>query len=260
MSMYGRRARGLLSLAFLLVLLLPAGLGDARAEEDGAISERARKQAIRALGKDLRKQARSKRPVDDERRAEILRIVEALGVLGGPPAAEAALDGAAIGDEAVRDAVFALVDREHGEELVDPLAALLDDSDLRRDVDLRRRVARSLSIAAHESAVPPLTGLVRTDEDAEVVAAAADALATYASAKLALRKEAVKALIDVYTYTYNLMLSIRKEDRVLASEMKKRWKVYASPVRHALKSLTGAELTRPQEWRAWWNDNKKKRW
>jgi hypothetical protein len=248
-------AARVLSVALGFLLLLPPGL---RAEED--VSERARKQAIRELGRDLRKEARNPRPLDEERRARILKLVEALGALGGPEAAEAGLDGAGIPDTEVRDAVFGLVDHEHGPELVDPLADLLEDKDHRRDADLQRRIARSLSIAADPAAVLPLASLIRTDEDAEVVAEAAEALATYGTAKLALRKEAVEQLVNVYTYTYNMMLSIRAEDRVLAAKMKERWKVYAMPVRGALKALTGQELSRPQDWRTWWNKNKKKRW
>ncbi len=247
---------GLLVLC-LLACFAPRGVAE---EEPGQAAERARKQAIRDLGKDLRKEARNPRPLDDERRARILKQIEALEVLGGPEAAIAALGAVPLTEAVVRDAVFALVDKEHGEALVGPLAERLDDNDYRRDTDLRKRIARSLSIAADAKAVPPLTGLVRTDEDADVVAAAADALATYASAKLPLRKDAVKALIDVYTSTYNLMLSMKPEQRVIADVNQKRWKIFARPIREALQALTGQSITRPQDWRTWWNKNKKKRW
>jgi hypothetical protein len=100
---------------------------------------------------------------------------------------------------------------------------------------------------------------VRSDEDAHVVAATADSLATYGSARLTLRKEAVRRLVDVYSTTYNLMLSIRPEDRVIAQVMKERYKVYAAPLRGALQALTGQQLTRPHEWRDWWNANKKRK-
>ena len=39
----------------------------------------------------------------------------------------------------------------------------------------------------------------------------------------------------------------------------KRYKVYAKSVRHALQSLTGVQITRPHDWRRWWNTNKKKK-
>ena len=107
-------------------------------------------------------------------------------------------------------------------------------------------------------AVSPLTGLIRTDEDAEVVAVAAESLASYGAAPLDLRKEAVKQLVETYTTTYNLMLSIKPDQKVIAGVMKKRYQIYAAPVRRALQALTGAQLSRPQEWREWWNEHKKK--
>ena len=66
-------------------------------------------------------------------------------------------------------------------------------------------------------------------------------------------------MVDVYTATWNLMMSMRPEDKVIAATMKKKWKVYGRSVRAALQALTGEQtLTRPQEWREWWNANKKR--
>ena len=142
--------------------------------------------------------------------------------------------------------------------MVRPLAALLEAKDHRRDVDLRRRIARSLGIVLDPAATVPLTSLIRTDEDAVVVATAAESLSVYGAAPLPLRKDAVKQLVETYTTTYNLMLSIKPDQKVIAGVMKERYQVYATPLRRALQALTGAQLTRPQEWREWWNEHKKK--
>ena len=225
--------------------------------EEGQIPEAVRLAQIKQIAKKLRKKARS--PRAEKYREEILQMLESLGTLGGYEAADAALDAVPMNDEKVRDAIFALVDEEHHTKLLKPLVALLENRKNRRDFDLKKRVAHSLSVVGDPDAVPPLTELIRTDEDAEVVAAAADSLATFGAAPLRVRKEAVKKLVDVYTSTYNLMMSIRPEDRVIAGAMEKRWQVYNRSLRAALQALTGAtEVSRPQEWREWWNDHKKR--
>ena len=83
-------------------------------------------------------------------------MLDALGVLGGYEAGEAALEAVALEDEAVRDRAFGLAETEHHARLVKPIAALLEDKRYRKDQDVRRRAARSLSIMADASrhAVP----------------------------------------------------------------------------------------------------------
>lgn len=239
----------------LALLLAPPAL--AEGEDGQPIPESVRKATIKRTGKQLRKKAQS--PRAPKYKDEILAMLESLEILGGHEAGAAALEAVAFDDAQVRDRAFALVDTEHHEVLVKPLAAMLEDKRYRRDADLRERVARSLSIMGDASAVPPLTDLIRTDENPEVVAAAADSLAVYTGAPLALRKDAVKRLIDTYTSTWNLKMSIREEDKVIAAKMKKQWKVYGRSIRTALRALTGEkELSRPQEWRKWWNTHKKR--
>lgn len=242
----------------LLVLLLLLGWGGRPLLAGEATTERIRKESIKKLGKTLQKRAKSRRAPKYEK--EMLEILAALDALGGVEAGLAALKGLPYDGEKVRDAIFALVDKEHAPQTVGPLGRLLEDKRYRRDVDVRKRVARSLSVVGDPDAIPPLSTLIRTDEDADVVAAAADALATYAAAPIRLRKVAVEQLVGVYATTWNLMRSVDPKQKVIAGVMKKRWKVYASPVRHALRMLTGqADISRPQDWRTWWNKNKKRR-
>ena len=249
----------LLPLAFLLTALA-AGLLAARAgaEEDAPpVTEAARKASIKKLGKQLRKAAQS--PRAPQHKDDILAMLDALEVLGGYEAGAAALEAVALEDAAVRDRAFGLAETEHHVKLVKPIAALLEEKRYRKDQDVRKRAARSLSIMADASAMPYLTELLRTDEDPDVLATAADSLAVYSDGPLPLRKEAVKRLIDVYTTTWNLMMSVRPEDKILSAKMKKHWKAYGKSVRSAIQSLTGEQtLTRPQEWREWWNANKKR--
>ena len=246
-------------LPLVILLSLAVGpVGPAHAEDDDPpVSEAVRKAQIKKLGRRLRKTAQSPRAASHK--DEIVALLESLEVLGGWEAGNAALYAVALDDVEVRDQAFGLVETEHHAKLVKPLAEMLEAKRYRRDEDVRERAARSLSIMGDASAMPPLTELIRTDEHAKVVAAAADSLAAYSGGPLALRKEAVKRLVNVYTATWNLMMSVRPEDKVIGAVMKKKWKVYGRSVRSALQALTGEQtLTRPQEWREWWNDNKKR--
>lgn len=224
--------------------------------EAPALTEGARRHAIKGLKSRLRKLARS--PHAAQKGPEIRETLESLGALGGPAAAEAALEAVVLADAPVRDAVFALVERERHADLVAPLAGLLEGNEFRRDADLRRRVAHALAVMADPAAVEPLASLLRFDEDAEVVAEAGRALAVYPRAPLKERKEAVRRLVDLYETTWNYKMSVRPEDKVLSRIATERWGVYSQALRGALQALTGAALTRPKEWRDWWNANKKR--
>lgn len=251
-------------LARLTALLLVAGLlappGAFAAEEPAvAPTEIARKKAIKGLRTKLRRASRSVHAF--KKHEEILKFLDTLKALGGHEAGLAALEAVPVTDAKIRDSAFDVVETNHHPRLVAPLALLLDTKAYRRDADLQKRVAHALAVMADAKAIEPLTSLVRTDIDAEVVAEAAGALATYAAQPIEKKRDAVKRLIDVYATTYNYMMSMRPEDKVMRKKMGARYKVYGKPVRHAMQALTGQQLSRAQEWRHWWNKNKKaKKW
>jgi len=256
-----RRAPPLLPLLLCCLLLASIGPGrlPAAAAEGPAATEAGRKNAIRGIRSKLRKLAGG--PYAARKKDEILKHIEALSALGGKEAGSAALEAIALDEAAVRDAAFNLLEREHDKSHVKQLAALLEDKHYRRDADARRRIAHALSVVADPAGVLPLASLIRFDEDAGVVAEAADALAGFPAAPLKLRREAVRRLVDLYGTTWNLKESVRKEDRILRKTASARYKIYGKSLRFALQALTGAQLTRPHEWRKWWNENKKKkRW
>lgn len=250
-----------LLLPTLLLCVLGAGLALEPREAVGAdevpATETARKNAIRGIRSKLRKLSGS--PYAHKKTDEILKHLEALGALGGKEAGEAALAAVPLEEASIRDAAFKLVEREHDKALVKPLAAMLEDKRYRRDADARRRIAHALSVMADPTCVLPLTSLIRFDEDADVVAQAADALAGFGLAPLKLRKEAVRRLVDLYGTTWNLKESVRPEDKILRKKAAERYKVYGKSLRFALQALAGTQLSRPHEWRKWWNENKKKK-
>jgi hypothetical protein len=235
----------------------PSGSRVARAEDAPAVSpdETAKKENIERLEKSLRRLAGS--PRAPEKKDEIRKALEALAVLGGPPAAKAALEALALEDEDVEKDVMKIVETARDKSLVSPLGALVEHKDYRRRFRLHALIAHALGVIGDVSALEPLTGMVQS-EDAHVVAAAADALALFRTAPRPKRLEPVRRLIDVFEATWNLKMSIRPEDRVARDRAQKDWEVYGAACRKALQSLTGqAQLTRPREFRDWWNDNKK---
>ena len=224
-----------------------------------APTEIARKKAIKGLRSKLRKAARS--PHAHKKTAEIVKFLDSLKALGGHEAGKAALEALPVTDEVIRSQAFDVVESNHHPKLVAPLAALLEEKTYRRDPDLQLRVAHALAVMADAKAIPPLTSLIRTDIHAEVVDEAARALATFGSQPIEKKRDSVKALVGLYSTTFNYMMSMRPEDKVLKKVMNERYRVYGKTVRHALQSLTGQQLTRPHEWRRWWNKNKKaKKW
>lgn len=230
----------------------------ARADEDEAPIDpmaEGRSHTVASLRTKIRRAARS--PWVENKREEILGYLEALDALGGWEAGRAALEAVVDTDPTLREKAFALAEREHHEKLVPVLTDLLEDKDLRRDADLRRRIAHAYAVMGTTKVIEPLTSLIRTDEPAEVVDEAARALAAHVTATVPQRREPVRRLVDLYETTYNLMVSIRTEDRIQRQVMTKRWDVYGKTVLATLQALTGQQLTRPQEWRRWWNDHKK---
>jgi hypothetical protein len=249
-----------LAVVLLAFLLLAGGSSaSAGAAEGDAAAERARKNALKGLKVKIRKLANSPYRDKPEKITELHKHLEAVAALGGPEAGLAALEALPHPDKDIRDEAMGILEREHDKSFVKPLVAILEDKEFRRDADARRRVAHALSVIADDSAVLPLADLIRFDEDAEVVAEAADALAGFAAAPLALRKEAVRRLVDLYESTWNLKESVKtdQKDKILRQRATERYKVHGKSLRYALQSLAGVQLTRPQEWREWWNENKK---
>lgn len=247
-----------------VVLLLGALAGPVRAEEPPPAAgstaptptDLARKAAIERLARSLRKDAGS--PRAEKLRAEIEKDLESLEALGGPDAGKAALEALAFDDAAVEQRVLAFVEAvEDKKPLVKPLIAVLEQREFRRRFRLHAALARTLAVCADPAAIAPLTTLIGS-EDAPVVAAAADALVTFKSAPQKQRLEPVRRMIDCFESTWNLKESRRPEDRIARDRAMSDWEVYGAALRRSLQALTGqTQLTRPRQFREWWNDHKK---
>jgi hypothetical protein len=250
-----RAPPALLPAVLALLGLLAPFPGLARAEDPPPTAlDAARKEKIREIRKDLKQWCSG--PYGEKHKDEIFTALEALESLGGVEAGRAALEAVVFADKDVRDRAFLIAEKEHDKALVAPLGALLDEKDMRRDWDLRKRVAHALAVMAHDSALPFLTDLVQ-GEDAHVVAAAADALATYARSPVEAKREPVQRMIDLYESTWNMMNSMKREDVVDAKVAREKYEIFGKALKQALQAMTGQSITRPQEWRRWWNDHKK---
>ena len=233
------------------------------AAEDGASGpeeardpiEEGRVHTVSSLRSKIRKIARG--PWAERKRDEVLGYLTALEALGGWEAGRAALEAVWDTDTVIRDRAFGLAEREHHEKLLPTLDDLLEEKDLRRDADLRRRLAHAYAVIASPKSIEKLAELIRSDEPAEVVDEAARALSVHAGAPLQQRREPVRRLVDLYETTYTYMTSIRPEDRIQKQVMTKRWDIYGKTLLATLQALTSQQLTRPLEWRRWWNENKK---
>ena len=252
----------LLALLVVTAMLLGEGLlggpgSAAYADDVGAekVSETARKKAISGLGKSLGKLARD--PRLERKMDEVAKILDSLEALGGPEAGVAALKGVGITDEATRDRLFALIEMVQDKSTLKPLLALLENKRFRRDADLKRRVAHALAVLADPKAIEPLSDLIRYDQDAEVVAEAADALAVFAGAAIEKKRIGVRRMVDLYESTYNLMKSVRVEDKLQVKNAARRWKAYARSIRG---SIWDGVLARPPRRRSSWRSSWGRPW
>lgn len=250
--------------ATLVAAAVLVGAAPSRASAEGPAAppapaptplETARKENVERLQKELRKAASSPRAAKE--REQITAALDALIVLGGADAARASLEALAFDDEEMEKKVFVFVETVRDRSLVKPLAAMIEDKDTRRRFRLHALIAHAFAAIADASAIEPLTALVESEEP-HVVAAAADALVAFRSAPHAKRVEPVKQLLEVFESTWNLKESRRPEDRIQTDEAKGHWEVYGASVRKALQTLSGqTQLTRPKEFRDWWNEHKK---
>ena len=226
----------------------------ASAEDALSPAELAKKESIERLEKDLRRMANS--PRAEKQKEEMVKALESLGVLGGASAGKASLAALAFDDPDIEKAVMKVVEENHAKSLIAPLGAMIDDRDLRRRFRLHALLAHAFEVIADPACLEPLTDLVKSEEP-HVVAAAADALATFKTAPHAKRVEPVRRMVDLFESTWNMKESVHPEDRVPRDRAKNDWEIYGASVKRGLQALTGqTNLVRPRQFRDWWNDHK----
>jgi hypothetical protein len=241
----------LLAAALAAAVLAPA----ARAADAPSAAEQARREAIERIEREIRKAVRSPRAA--EKKDEVRKHLESLAALGGEDAAKAALEAIPLDDPEVEADALRLVETVRSKALVGPLAALIDHRDTRRRFRLHAGVAHALAVIGAHEGIEPLTALLGS-EDAKVVAAAADALATFRGAPHAKRVEPVRRMVDLYERTWNLKESFKPDLKVARARAREDWEAYGDALLKSLHALTGqTDLFRPADFRQWWNDHKR---
>jgi ATP:corrinoid adenosyltransferase len=144
-----------------------------------------------------------------------------------------------------------------GEDAAKELAAAMKDRRFRKDEELEDAylaMIRALGATKSLRESKILMDLLK-DKNFEVIAAAADALGNYNDVKLAYRKRIAEAMIKALDSAYN---SAKADPR--NTTLQKKYEIVGTPLFVSLQKVTGASVNSPEDWRKWYNDNKKKRW
>lgn len=143
---------------------------------------------------------------------------------------------------------------EMAPESVDVLLSWIDHKDHRRDMALQRVLILEAGSSVSPKAHKELLRLLKHHQ-AQIQAAAAEALASYGSSDLHLRKEAFEQLLL-------LMMDVKgqKDSNPLDTIARDRWDVIAGPIITSMQKLSGHDERDPQAWLSWWNKNKKGDW
>lgn len=141
-----------------------------------------------------------------------------------------------------------------GPESVKPLTEWIDHKTHRKDLALQAELIRSLGKTKDEKAIKTLVGLL-THKDASNQAAAAEALGEYDGMTSDVRKEIFEEVLKAVNTAKD-----RMDSNIEDLEARDRYNAIKAPMVTTLQKLSGHDTNNPDEWRSWWNDNKKKDW
>jgi len=143
---------------------------------------------------------------------------------------------------------------EMAPESVDVLLSWIDHKSHRSDLTLQRTLIKMAGKSKSKDARKPLIKLLKHHE-AQVQAAAAEALGEYEEADLKERKENFEELLK-------LMMSVKGQVDVDPNDTaaRERWDVISAPIVTSLKRLSGQEENDPAAWQRFWNKNKNEDW
>jgi len=124
----------------------------------------------------------------------------------------------------------------------------------RKDILLQRHLVLALGKTIDKKGRKLLTDLL-VHKDPPIQAAAAEALGNYRKEDQKIRKEIFEEILKVLNSAYNA-----KEGASTDREAQERYDVIAAPMITTMQGLSGATVRTPNDWRSWWNDNKRKKW
>lgn len=139
-------------------------------------------------------------------------------------------------------------------ESVPVLLSWIDHKSHRGDLALQRTLILQAGATRDEEAQKDIVKLLKHHE-AQIQAAAAEALGNYGEAEQDLRKDLFKELLETL-----MTVKGQKDSDPNDTIARDRWDVIAAPIITSMKALAGHDENDPQAWQAWWNDNKKEDW
>jgi hypothetical protein len=141
-----------------------------------------------------------------------------------------------------------------GPESVPELMKWIGHKKHRKDILLQCRLVLALGKTIDKKGRKLLIDLL-VHKDPPIQAAAAEALGHYRKKDQKIRKEIFEEILKVLNSSYNA-----KEGSGTDREAQERYDVIAAPMITTLQGLSGATVRTPNNWRSWWNDNKRKKW
>jgi hypothetical protein len=126
-------------------------------------------------------------------------------------------------------------------------------------VPLRETLLKSLGKTKDESTIKFLLNVARRDPQAQLQAAAGEALGNFEESKAELRKDIVNSLIITYGEMDSRSRVIDPAD-IEAQNMVKRLAVVSGKWNDTLRKLTKQNFDNYPEWNEWYNKNKAKDW
>jgi HEAT repeat protein len=130
----------------------------------------------------------------------------------------------------------------------------IGDKAHRKDIPLQRLLILKLGKCKAEQGREPLINLLN-DDQAQIQAAAAEALGEYVEFDLKIRKATFESLLKILTGVKGEV--DQDPNNTIARE---RYDTIAAPIVTSLQRLSGHEEHHPDEWQRWWNKNKKEDW
>jgi hypothetical protein len=143
---------------------------------------------------------------------------------------------------------------EMAPESVPVLLSWIGNKAHRKDLKLQRVLILKLGKTKNEAGREPLINLL-VDKDAQIIAAAAEALGEYSAIDQKLRKATFDELLKVLMGAKGAVDSNAND--TIARE---RYDMIAAPIVTSLTRLSAHEEHDPNEWQRWWNKNKKEDW
>jgi hypothetical protein len=141
-----------------------------------------------------------------------------------------------------------------GPESVKPLTSWIGHKAHKKDLLVQRELILALGMTMDEKSIKTLLDLLK-NKDATLQAAASEALGQHSGRDQKVRKEIFEEVLKIVTAAHNLV-----EQDVTNNIARERYDAIKGSMITTLQIMSGESLREPNQFRTWWNKNKKKNW